>query len=322
MSERAQSVLCAGILVADVFVPPLPRLPAAGELLTTEDFLVQTGGCAANTAAGLTRLGVSASVIGRVGDDLFGGFVEQELRRQGIDTSGIRRSSGFGTSKTVIIPVIGEDRRFIHTFGANAAVSAEDIDRLKVAEADVLYVGGYLVLPALEQVELGECLRLARASGVRTVLDVVVPADSTGVSVALVRELLPSVDFFMPNDDEARALTGEADPARQAERLLELGAETVVIKMGERGALLASSEERLELPPPRVEVVDQSGAGDAFVAGFIVGILEGWDRERCLRFASVIGASACTRLGCTAGVFTRPEAEAYLEAYPLEVRAR
>ena len=322
MSDRAQCVLCAGILVADVFVPPLPRLPAAGELLATEDFLVQTGGCAANTAAALTRLGVSASVAGRVGDDLFGDFVEVELCRLGIDTGGIRRSESFGTSKTVIIPVVGEDRRFIHTFGANAAVSVEDIDQSRVAKADVLYVGGYLVLPALEQGELAERLRLARASGVRTVLDVIVPAGSTGVSAELVRELLPHVDVFMPNHDEARALAGEADPYRQAERFLELGAETVVIKMGERGALLASGEERLELPALPVEVVDPSGAGDAFAAGFIVGILEGWDSERCLRFASVIGASACTRLGCTAGVFTRAEAEAYLETHPLEARAR
>ena len=316
-----RSVVCAGILVADLFVPPLPSLPAAGELLATEDFIIQPGGCAANTAICLARLGVSAAVIGTVGDDLFGDFLQRDLRERGIDTTGVARSRRLGTSKTVVIPVAGEDRRFIHTFGANAALRAEDIDPAIVARAEVLYVGGYLVLPALEQAALAERFRLAQESGVRTVLDVVVPAGEAGVSLDLVRELLPHVELFLPNEDEARALTGEQDPHRAAERLLEAGAETAIVTRGRHGALLLSGEESLELPAPRVETVDGSGAGDAFAAGFIAGLLEGWSAQRCLQFASVLGASACTALGCTAGVFTRAEAEAFLEAQPLAVRA-
>src|SRR5215472_1900411 len=121
------SVVCAGILVADLFVPPLEQLPTQGNLVVTEDFLVQPGGCAANTAISLAKLGVSVSVIGKVGSDPFGSAVELDLQKHRVQTAAIRRSSSHGTSKTVILPVIGEDRRYIHTLGANADFTVEDI---------------------------------------------------------------------------------------------------------------------------------------------------------------------------------------------------
>lgn len=307
-------VICAGILVADVFVPPLQHLPMAGELVATEDFLVQPGGCAANTAISLRRLGVEASVIGCVGDDPFGSLVVRGLEALGVAASGVRRVEGLGTSKTVIVPVAGEDRRFIHTFGANAALTAGDIE---LDAADTLYLGGYGVLPGMRQAELAEVFRLARARGTRTVLDVAVPAGGR-FGLDEVRGLLPHTDVFVPNDDEARALTGEADPRRQAELLVAAGTRMVVVKMGERGALVRDGTRAFELPAPPVEVVEPSGAGDAFAAGLIVGLVEGWGLERSVAFASVLGGSACTALGCWAGVFTRAQAEEFLAEHPLE----
>ena len=305
-------VLCVGILVADLFVPLLARLPVAGELIATEDFLVQPGGCAANSAIALRRLGVAPAVVGRVGDDLFGDLVERYLRERGIDTGGVARAEGYGTSKTVILPVLDEDRRFIHTFGANAALTAADIASTSLEAAEVIYVGGYLVLPGLHQGDLAERFLLAREHGTHIVLDVVVPSGHADLSVDAVRELLPLADFFLPNEDEARALTGEAEPRRQAERLLEAGARTVVIKRGERGVFVHDGDEAFELPAPPVEAIEPSGAGDAFAAGLILGILEGWELERSVRFASVIGGSACTALGCYAGVFSRDEADRFI----------
>ena len=307
--------LCVGILVADVFVPPLERLPGAGELIATEDFLLQPGGCAANTAIALDRLGVHAAVCGRVGDDLLGDFVERDLRSRGLDTSGVRHTEGYGTSKTVIVPVVGEDRRFIHTFGANATLTAADIDPAALEAAEVLYVGGYLILPSLREDELAERLRDARARGTTIVLDVAVPAGQK-LAADAARMLLPLADYFVPNVDEAFALTGESDPRRQAEIFVEHGANTVVIKLGDHGAYVRSGDESFEVVAPPVDVVEPSGAGDAFAAGLMLGILEGWELERSVRFASVIGGSACTALGCWAGVFTRAEAEAFLAAHP------
>jgi sugar/nucleoside kinase (ribokinase family) len=311
-------VLCAGILVADLVVPPLPELPAPGELAATDDFLLAPGGCAANVAISLAKLGVASAVAGRVGADFFGDFLEGELNRFGVDTHGLLRSDR-GTSQTVVLPVAGQDRRFVHSFGANAAFRAEDVDRSLLGQCDVFYLGGHLVLPAVSAPELAGLYAEARAGGATTVLDVVVPRE-TAVSLESVREILPYVDVFVPNEDEARALTGENEPQRQAGRLLRAGSGMVIVTRGTAGSVVHSREKLLDVPAPRVASVDQSGAGDGFSAGLIAGMLAGWDTERTVRFASIIGASATTALGCTNGVFSRAQAEAFLEAEMPEAR--
>ncbi len=158
-------VLCAGILVGDLFVPPLPRLPTAGELLVTDDFLMGAGGCAANVAVVLSKLGVGSRVVGKVGRDSFGDFVTSSLAALGVDVSFIGRSETMGTAKTVIIPVAGEDRRYLHTVGANADLTGQDFGSGAMAGVDVVYLGGYLVLPGLQPGGGGRTLRSGASSG-------------------------------------------------------------------------------------------------------------------------------------------------------------
>jgi len=314
------SVLCLGVVVADIFVPPLERLPAAGELVATGEFLVQPGGCAANVALALAALGVPAAVSGRVGEDTFGELLVGDLRRRGVDTGAVVRTAGAHTSTTVILPVTGEDRRYIHTFGANAAFSTDDVPAEALAAATVIYVGGYLMLPALQQTPLVKMLKQARGRGATVVLDVAVPA-GTQSPLAALESLLPLADYFVPNVDEARAITGERDPRKQADRLMACGAERVLIKLGERGTYVRCAGLEFEMPAPAVNAVEPSGAGDAFAAGLIVGIQERWEIERMVRFANVTGASACTALGSWNGVFSRAATDEFLEHHPLAPKA-
>src|SRR5689334_23057629 len=120
-------VLCAGIVVADHVSSPVSHLPAAGELVLADQLVLTIGGCAANVAVDLVKLGVPACVVGCVGDDVFGRVVAEMLRERGVETSGLRTRSGLDTSQTLIVNVRGQDRRFIHTFGANAAFEAADV---------------------------------------------------------------------------------------------------------------------------------------------------------------------------------------------------
>jgi sugar/nucleoside kinase (ribokinase family) len=318
--HRPRPILCAGILVADIFVPPLPALPEAGQLLATDDFLIDTGGCAANVATGLARLGAATAVAGKVGQDAFGEFIVQDLASKGIDTSHITRSSVTGSSKTVILPVVGQDRRFIHTFGANAEFSVSEIAGSLSAATRILYLGGYLILPGVQRDALADLLRRVKERGIVTVLDVAVPRGGDA-SMAALDPILPHVDYFLPNDEEAEALTGESEPSRQAERFLAAGCKTAIITRGDRGTLLVDAERALRAPVFPIDYVDGSGAGDAFAAGFLLGLHERWSAVETLRFASAVGASACRRLGCTTGVFTRAEAEAFLRRHPLEISA-
>jgi sugar/nucleoside kinase (ribokinase family) len=219
----------------------------------------------------------------------------------GVDVSFIGQSETMGTAKTVIVPVGGEDRRYIHTVGANADLTGQDFIPAAMSGVDVVYLGGYLVLPGLRPPAVVELFDAAHRAGAQTLLDVVLPGD-TQASMDDLRSILPSVDFFLPNDDEARQLTGELDPERQAACFKDAGAETVVITMGAAGLFVRTATDARRLAAPSVDVVDGSGAGDAFAAGLIVGILEGWPLERSLMFASEVGALACTALGCSAGI--------------------
>src|SRR6516164_6539692 len=126
MSEHAD-VLCAGIIVADHVSSPISHLPAAGELVMAERLLLTIGGCAANAAVDLAKMEVRAAVVGRVGGDVFGRVVADLLRGHGVDVSAVAVSPGVDTSQTLIVNVAGQDRRFIHTFGANAAFRAFDV---------------------------------------------------------------------------------------------------------------------------------------------------------------------------------------------------
>ena len=310
-------VLCAGIIVADHVCTPIPKLPAAGELVMTDGMLLTIGGCAANAAVDLAKMGVRAAVVGRVGDDAFGRIVSEQLRAGGVDVSGIRVSKTADTSQTLIVNVRGEDRRFIHVFGANAEFSAADIPADLFDSCKVLYLGGYLLMPALKEDELMPVFEQARAAGVRIVVDVVIP--KPGDYRARLAKLLPYVDVFLPNQHEAEQLTGEHDAVRQAEFFHRLGARTAVVTMGGEGSVLVQDGLRLRAGVYAVPFVDGSGGGDAFDAGYIYGLLHQMGPEDCLRVASALGASCVRAVGTTPGVFTRPECEAFLRAHTLRI---
>ena len=314
MSE-AVDVLSAGIIVADHVCAPISHLPAAGELVMADRLLLTIGGCAANAAVDLVKMGVKTSVVGRVGGDVFGRVVAEMLSAHGVDVSSVAVSSRSDTSQTLIVNVIGQDRRFIHTFGANAEFSAADIPIDRVMHSRVLYLGGYLVMPKIRQEELARTFAAARKTGVKSVLDVVTPGP--GDYVPQLERLLPHVDVFLPNHQEAQLITGEPDPLRQADVFRRLGAGTVVITMGENGALLVNDSMRLRAGVYSVPFVDGSGGGDAFDAGFIYGLLNNLEPEDCLRVASALGASCVRAIGTTPGVFTRAECEAFMREHAL-----
>ncbi len=154
----------------------MESLPGEGELKTVERFLSSVGGCAANTAVDLRRLGRGVAILGKVGADVFGDFVVTELQRHGIDTVNVKRSRELPTSSTVILNVRGEDRRYLHCIGANAEFCLEDVDLSVLAGSRVLYTGGYLAMPGYSSSDLARLFREARKKSLTTVLDVVIPA--------------------------------------------------------------------------------------------------------------------------------------------------
>ena len=313
--ENNRRVVCAGVLVADHLCTPIAHLPSAGELVQAEELVLNIGGCASNAAVVLSKLGVRATLCGKVGDDVFGRFVSDSLVSFGVDVSAIKIDPTRATSQTLIVNVQGQDRRFIHSFGANKGLTIADLDPSLDPAPRVLYVGGYLILPGLDADALADRFAKVRKSGTITVLDVATPGPAD--YLRHLKIVLPETDVFLPNTDEATLILGERDPMKQAEAFQDLGARRVVITCGERGSVVVSERMRARVGTYPVTFLDGSGGGDAFDAGYIAGLLDDLSERDCLKLASAVGASCVRAVGTTAGIFTRPEADAFIREHEL-----
>jgi len=307
-------VVCVGILVADVVAKPVDVWPDRGKLALVDRMELHTGGCASNTAVGLARIGLSSSVIGRLGQDGFGDFLTQRLQDEGVDVGGLVRDPEALTSATMVMVHGDGERSFLHYLGANAHLTDQDVNWDLVSQAEVLHVAGAFLMPSLDGEPTARLLREARTRGITTALDT--GWDSMGNWMALLAPVLPYVDIFLPSIEEARMLTSEDEPEHIARDLVDRGVGLVGLKMGERGCYLRTRQEAIPLPAYQVQVVDATGAGDAFVAGFLTGVVNGWELERTGRFANAVGAMCTQALGTTAGIRSLAETERFIAATP------
>jgi sugar/nucleoside kinase (ribokinase family) len=318
MNKSGSVVGCAGILVSDTICGPMQALPAEGQLLAVDDLPTKAGGCAANVAIDLAKQGITAEVAGCLGNDPSARVLLASLEAYGIGCKRVIYSSRLPTSKTVILLVSGQDRRYIHSFGANAEFTVGHIDRNWVRSLRVFYLGGLFLMPAFDPQEFLDLLRYCRSQGVITVVDVVIP-QNTLLPPGL-KPLLSEVDYFLPNDDEAYLMTGETDPAAQLRAMLSWGANTVMITQGLKGVIAGRGDKFWQAGAFLMEgAVDPSGSGDAFAAGIIAGIAHSWEMKEILSYASALGASANLALGTTDGVFTAEQAQQFITQHGLEI---
>lgn len=317
VTDVRYDVLCAGLIVADHVCAPIDRIPPAGELAMTDRIELAIGGCASNVAVDLARLGRVACVAGRVGDDPLGRHVCAALAAEGVLCEQVAFSTSAQTATTMVVNVKGEDRRFIHAAGANAEFTGREVSADAIRRSRALYVGGFGLNAALSGENVAELFRTARAAGVMTVLDVVVAENDVG---RMLGPVLPLTDLFLPNTDEARVITGEAEPWGQARHFRDRGAATVVITCGAAGAYLLCDREALRISAHEVVQIDPTGGGDAFVAGYLHGVLSGAAVADCLRCGAALGASCVRSAGATTGVFRAEELADFITAHPLETQ--
>ena len=313
-------VLCVGLVVADLVCAPIPAFPPSGGLVTTDRLELAIGGCASNVAVDLAKLNVSVGVVGRIGSDALGSFVRQSLEEAGVSGKFLSVSTTAQTAATQVVNVAGEDRRFIHAVGANAELTGLELPESALGAARILYVGGFGLNAALSGTNVSNLFRRARANGVLTVLDVVVGDPQ------LVRDMLPDAlaetDYFLPNRDEARTITGLDDPWEQAARFQSQGAKTVMITCGGDGVYsLQPNGERLHSQAHSVKQVDGTGGGDAFVAGYLYGLLNDLSPTDCIRHGAALGASCVQAAGATTGVFSETQLRKFMESHPLDIKS-
>jgi sugar/nucleoside kinase (ribokinase family) len=301
-ADSHPDVLCAGIVVADAIASPVDAAPEPGVLTLVESVLLATGGCALSTATALVQLGTPAALCGCLGRDLLGEVLRREAAARGLQTDGLRGCDEL-TSASVVLDASDGARTFLHNPGASAALEVTDVERALEQSPRWLHIGGALVLPRLDGEPLAGVLRAARERGIVTSLDPV--HDPTG-NWHRVHPSLPHLDVICPNLIEARGITGEDSPEDCAAWLRERGVRRVTIKMGREGAFAMDDDTAERVPPFPVETRDETGAGDAFAAGLIHGLLQGWPLARATRLANAVGALSTRGLGASS---TLPDIE-------------
>ena len=294
-------VLSLGIYVVDVLGRPIDEFPEKGKLVLFDELEIHTGGCANNTAIALTRLGLSAGAMGKVGTDAFGDLILQKLRDNRVDTVGMQQDPGSSTSFTFVAVASDGERTFYHYIGANGELCEADLDWEVIKSAKILHIAGALVMPRFDGAPMTNVLQKAKTLGITTSLDTAY--DATGKWMETLEPCLPYVDMFMPSIVEAQHLTGLSD-AREIAQFLRrnYGIHTIAIKMGEDGSYVSTPEREHFASAYPVTAVDATGAGDAYVAGFLAGTLMGWDLKATAELASATGAACVTAIGTTAGI--------------------
>ena len=302
-------VITLGDINLDI-IAHVARYPQPGGDGLAEQSHLRPGGSAANTALMLARCGIEAAVIGRVGADALGTQLLADLRAGGVDVSLVQRDPGVTTGTMFIVITPDGERTMFGFRGANTRTDPAGISETNLRGADHFHLSGYALLESPQREAALRALDLAHHAGLTTSLD-------AGLEILirqadLVRTLLHRIDLFFPNVDEAEALVGTRDAQAAVAWLRGQGANTVALKLGERGCVVGTAEDVFTVPPFVVEVCDTTGAGDAFDAGVICGRLSGLSWRAAALLGNALGALVVAGEGARRETITGETVVAFL----------
>ncbi|AHZ72750.1 MULTISPECIES: ribokinase [Pseudomonas] len=298
-------VVVIGSLNMDL-VTRAPRLPRGGETLIGQSFATVSGGKGANQAVAAARLGAQVSMVGCVGSDAYGEELRGALMVEQIDCQAV--STVEGSSGVALIVVDDNSQNaIVIVAGANGALTPQVIDRF-----DAVLQAADVIICQLEvpDATVGHALKRGRELGKIVILN---PAPA---SRPLPADWYASIDYLIPNESEASALSGlPVDSLASAEtaatRLIALGAGKVIITLGAQGSMFANGTGFEHFPAPTVKAVDTTAAGDTFVGGFAAALASGKTEAEAIRFGQVAAALSVTRAGAQPSIPTLSEVQAY-----------
>jgi sugar/nucleoside kinase (ribokinase family) len=290
------SLAVVGNVNVDLLTWPVSVVPPPGTERPIDRIDLRVGGAAAVTGAALARLGTDPIIVGCVGRDVFGRFALEELHRYGVDTRHVRELEGRATGASIAFEAPGRDRSFLIALGSLAAFDASMIPDEAFAASHVLLCG-YFNLPAIRGRAARDVLREIRSRGGTSLLDTGWDHDGwqdrTRTEIAA---LLPLVDVFVPNEAEVQRVAGEGDPIAAAGALARRSGGWTLVKLGSEGAVAVSADGRSRrVTAPGVDVVDTTGAGDAFNAGLMRALAEGADPAEALDEAVAVASTVVSR---------------------------
>ena len=303
--HHPRTVVSLGIHILDVLGRPVTRIPPGQDVDLVEEIRLTVAGTAAGASVDLAKLGVNVLAMGAIGEDAVGNFIVDTMTRYGIDTRGLTRKPSVQTSATMLPIRPNGERPALHVLGANAELTLEDVDFDAIANADHLHFGGTYLMPKLDGAPTARVLAFAKERGVPVTLDLI--AIDRPDLLDVIEPALPYVDYFMPGLDEARMICGLHERRDVIQFFLHRGVRHTVFKMGAEGSSIAwrgasGDVEEIRVPAFASPVVDSTGCGDAYCAGFVVGLLRGWDLAECARLGTAAAGLVIQGLGSDAGI--------------------
>lgn len=297
-ASRTTRVCLIGNFNIDLIIRNVPNLPAWGQEVAGNNYMQVSAGQAAYTAFALCSLGVSVNVIGYVGDDLYGRQIRDDLIKSGIEISSLEMVKSAYTAITVAIVRPDGERAFISDFSFQRKANESIIQRYWQEVEQAKYVGvlGIFCLPGFNLASIASKMDALQSQGKITVLDTGWdPAGWPPEHVEGINMLLKYTTIFIPNLDEAQALTGYDLPEDCAAELCKRGVEIVIVKLGKDGSYAHIGEHTYRQAALPAKVYDAVGAGDVFNAGFLYAFENGWEIPHCLIFGNAAAAIYISR---------------------------
>jgi sugar/nucleoside kinase (ribokinase family) len=295
------AVAVLGPHLIDVLGRPVAEIPPGQGSVVLDEIKVTVAGTGGGAAVDLAKLGCAVSSFGAIGDDVLGRLLVTQLREHGIDTEGLVAHPGQKTASTILPIRPNGERPALHVPGAMASLRASDVDGAALLAAEAVLFGGPETTPRLLDAPGVELFATIRAAGIPIFVDLLYPGRSG--TLELLDPLLPLIDWFMPNDQQLRGLTGVDDVVEAARALLDRGVGAVAVTVGEHGALLVRPDVApVAIPALPTTVVDTTGCGDSFNAGMIAALLAGCAPQDAALVGSACGALVASGLGSDAGI--------------------
>lgn len=289
-----------GLYILDVLGRPVSRIPDRGNVEFIDEIRLTVAGTAGGTVIDTAKLGLKSLAVGAVGDDEKADWVLATLEKFGVDASQMQRIAGVPTSATILNVRPNGERPALHVRGASDYFDVSPDTYDAVFDADIVHLGGTGLLRRLDGSASEALLREAKRRGRTVTFDLIAASAET---LALVAPLLPHIDYFMPSIEEARDMSGKSSVEDCARFYLDRGVATCVFTLGGEGAYYASRDgAAFRSPAYRIDVVDTTGCGDAFDAGFITALRHSMEPETAVRFAQAAAGLVATGLGSDAGI--------------------
>lgn len=298
-----KDVTIIGAAIMDVLAGPVEKSVFKKGSQPVESTRLAFGGDALNEAVVLSQLGLKVELISKVGDDEAGKRVLDFLQEKRVDVTKVKTEVDLETGINIVLVTPDGERMFLtNPNGSLRKLSEADVMEQLDSAADIVCMASMFVSPLLDIPAMERIFQKIKSKPGRILVADMTTAKN-GETLADIAGLLKYIDYLIPNEAEAARLTGETDVYRNAELFLEHGASCVVIKLGKKGCLICTKDKKVEIPAyPHVKLVDTTGAGDSFVAGFIWGLKNGMPLEECARFGCAVASCTVEKLGANAAV--------------------